>query len=94
MKIRTLVENDDGWTDWVHVGIDNNHRIVCCDCGLSHDFEFGVYFITGDEKQRKKLVKALEAIQPDTFVKFRASRNNRSTGQVRRHKKDGTIQTK
>ena len=62
-KIPTRVVGEDGWTEWIGMR-DNKHRIVCCDCGLAHDFEFQVV-----EEQ----------------IELRARRNERSTGQIRRH---------
>lgn len=60
-----------------------NYKLACCDCGLVHDMEF-------------KVIKATKSAKNGTFtysdvkgfrVMFRAKRNSRSTGQLRRHKK-------
>lgn len=48
------------WFKPVHDG----YKIICCDCGLVHEFQFRV--IEGQ-------------------IEMRAFRDNRSTGQVRRH---------
>ena len=34
-----MMQGPDGWTPWV-LAIGNCHRIICCECGLSHDFQF------------------------------------------------------
>jgi len=56
------IENDDGWSDWIHPL--EGYKISCCDCGLVHSLQFRI-----DDIGR---------------INFRASRNPRSTGQVRR----------
>jgi hypothetical protein len=61
MRYPAEVENDDGWTDWIHPL--PGYRMACCDCGLVHNMEFDT---------------------EDGEVIFRARRNARSTGQVRR----------
>lgn len=33
--------NADGWIDFVEI-TNNKARLGCCDCGLTHDFEFKV----------------------------------------------------
>ena len=64
-KHEVMVENEDGWSEWIHpLG---GYRMSCCDCGLVHSLEF--------------------RLDDDNKLNFRASRNNRATGQTRRHKK-------
>lgn len=63
-SIPRQIENDDGWTDWIHP-LDDRFKLACCDCGLVHNMEFRI-----DDLGR---------------INFRATRNNRSTGQMRRH---------
>lgn len=62
MKFRREIENEDGWSDWIHP-LDG-YKMACCDCGLVHNMQFRI-----DDIGR---------------INFRASRNNRSTGQMRR----------
>lgn len=58
------------------------HRLICCDCGLAHDFEF-VIVETRTRNGRSKMVR----VAPLKFaIQFRARRNERSTAQIRRHK--------
>lgn len=37
-KFETPHPRADGWTDWINT--NNNLRLACCDCRLSHDIEF------------------------------------------------------
>jgi hypothetical protein len=65
---------------WVVPTIEDSYKMSCCDCGLVHDMDF-------------KIVKAHEEVdgfKPSDFDRpaFRCYRNNRSTGQMRRHMKD------
>lgn len=52
------------------------HRLICCDCGLAHDFEFVVV----------KLAKGrFSAVAPKNYaIQFRVRRNERSTAQIRK----------
>jgi len=50
--------------EWVQPA-ENNYKLSCCDCGLTHNMDFRV---------------------EDGRAQFRAFRDNRATGQVRRHR--------
>lgn len=63
---QTEIENDDGWSDWIHPLQKPYYKMACCDCGLVHNMQFRI-----DEQGR---------------INFRASRNRRSTAQLRRHR--------
>ena len=43
-KLERVVYDKDGWSEWFiprnNRGRALTYRIVCCDCGLAHDFEF------------------------------------------------------
>lgn len=39
-KMTVMVEREDGWTDWIHPA--GGYRLACCDCGLTHDLQFGL----------------------------------------------------
>ena len=56
------------------------HRLICCDCGLSHDFEFQIVEM---RKRGSRLITV--RVAPKKFaIQFRARRNERSTAQIRR----------
>ena len=57
--------------EWITVDREY-HRMMCCDCGLVHHFNFRV-------KNGK--------------IQFQPFRDNRATGQVRRHKNINQIKT-
>jgi hypothetical protein len=61
-------QNDGDWIKVIH----RKHKIMCCDCGLVHDFNFRI---------RKGKIQ------------FQAFRNQRSTGQARRHRNIDVSQT-
>lgn len=59
------------------------HRISCCDCGLSHDFEFLVVRTRVNKNGRTIMV----AVAPRNLaIQFRVRRNERATAQIRRKK--------
>ena len=39
MKYKTHYEKKDGWTDWETPNM-KLYKLMCCDCGLVHDFQF------------------------------------------------------
>lgn len=81
MKIKKIKETDTGYSEWLSP-VMGGYKLACCDCGLVHDIDFQV-------------VKVLKTHRDGTWehgdpikghrVLFRARRNKRSTGQVRRH---------
>ena len=81
-KLKTMIERDDGWCDEV-TPIMDGYKMACCDCGLVHDMEFRAVRVKKDNGDGTFLGDWLD---PKKYrVAFRARRNNRSTGQVRRH---------
>jgi len=72
----------NGWTDW-QKPVMRGYRLGCCDCGLVHDFDFRVVWIRKRHRDAGKEVDVL----PSRYyqVEFRVRRNQRSTGQIRRH---------
>mgnify|MGYP003139789869 CR=1 FL=1 len=76
-------EEETGWARWVPP-VMTGYKIACCDCGLVHDMEFlAVEIIKRLPNDEFEYVE----LDPKKYrVVFRARRNNRSTGQVRRHK--------
>jgi hypothetical protein len=57
--------------------------LICCDCGLAHDFEFQVVQV----RKTKNGALRMTRVAPRSFtVQFRARRNERSTALVRRAK--------
>ncbi len=79
-KFKKIKPLDDGWSDWE--APIQGYKMACCDCALVHDMEFKVVKVaerdgadfSGDEVPFE-----------DYRVLIRARRNNRSTGQLRRH---------
>lgn len=83
-KEERALPNNDGYCDWVQPTMEKPYKMACCDCGLVHDVEFQIY------KARRlgvwwTLMKKLSS--KSHRVLFRVRRNNRATGQMRRHKK-------
>ncbi len=70
----------EGWSDWITP--IQNYKMTCCDCGLVHDMEWQVLKVTEDNAPD---FNADELPWGDYRIALRARRNNRSTGQVRRH---------
>lgn len=62
----------DGKSEW-HPSSEGRYKIACCDCGLVHDYDFRVR-----DKATGKLIRGVT-------VEWRCSRNERSTGQLRRY---------
>jgi len=80
--MESIQTNSDGWTDWQYP-IPQGYRLICCDCGLAHNMDFRVVKITKQNPDGSYDVEVLDS--KDYRVEFRAQRNNRSTGQFRRH---------
>ena len=77
----------DGWTDW-QTPVMRGYRLGCCDCGLVHDIDFRVVRIV---RRRRNGVKEGEVLSSKDYqIGFRVRRNERSTGQVRRHIRKST----
>jgi hypothetical protein len=78
-----MVEGDDGYCDWVQPEMDG-YKLACCDCGLVHKMQFKVVVLHEDKGNGYKVV---EEAEPGKFlVQFRASRDSRATGQIRRRR--------
>ena len=75
--------NDDGWTDW-QLPL-RRYKAGCCDCGLVHDIEFRVIVV--GRQRRDRTYPVLKINPARCRIQFRARRNERSTGQMRRHRK-------
>lgn len=72
-RFHRVTEADDGWSIWQEPILSPSvYRMACCDCGLVHDLEFTIG-------------KSEDGITDR--VHFRARRNPRSTGQMRRRTK-------
>ena len=78
MKYKNVEENED------QLPVMDNYKMSCCDCGLVHDMDFQVVKIMKEYKDGSYLLKELPK---DKYrVSLKARRNNRSTGQARRHR--------
>jgi hypothetical protein len=80
-KFKKLTAGDGGWSDWQ--APVQGYKMACCDCGLVHDVEFQVLKITKDDGLD---FSGKEMPWGKYRIVLRARRNNRSTGQLRRHK--------
>ena len=83
MKWKDTKVEESGWTDWISP-VMREYRVGCCDCGLVHDIDFQVVRVLKRQPDGTKIVEVVES--EDYEVNFRARRNNRSTGQKRRHR--------
>lgn len=83
-KYPVMIELDDGYSEWIQPEMDH-YRMACCDCGLVHNMQFKVMRVKEDLGDGFKDVRPTKEGQ--FVVQFRVSRNERATGQVRRHKK-------
>lgn len=81
-KIKAITE--DGWSDWQ--APVQGYRLACCDCGLSHNVEFKI--LKAGKTNSKGFWGAEELPWGEYRILMRAKRNNRSTGQLRRHDKN------
>lgn len=75
-------EEDDGWTRWVFPEM-SLYKMACCDCGLVHDLAFEIVEVEYNDKGYFRHKKTIDGLK----VRFKARRNNRATGQIRRRKK-------
>lgn len=60
-NIPVIYEGRNGWSEIQHTE-DNKFRLVCCDCGLAHEFHFkvksnNVSFKIRADKRLTKLVR-------------------------------------
>lgn len=83
MKVPTHTAGEDGFSKWIPPAM-KGYRLICCDCGLSHEMEFRVVKVT----RRKGEEWWWKNTKPGAYrVLFRAARHNRSTAAVRRERK-------
>jgi hypothetical protein len=73
LRVRTEIEEDNGWTRWVFPRMER-YRMFCCDCGLGHTLQFRVY-TRGPENARGSYQRGARALPRGEFaVAFRAHR--------------------
>lgn len=80
-RFKQEVDRGDGWCEWVYP-IPDGYKMACCDCGLVHRMAFRVVKLdeNGERSDRS------EILDPSEYrVEFQVRRDNRSTGQIRRH---------
>ena len=85
-KYKRLSPDDGDWSEWIDFDLlATGHREGCCDCGMVHDVDFEI------SKLKKKNPDGscdYEPVDPAKFLlRKRVKRNNRATGQIRRHMK-------
>ena len=83
-KFKQEVAEENGWTEDIFP-IMRGYKMACCDCGLVHDIDIDVFEIKkfnkdGTFRGRRRWGKRWR-------VALRVRRNNRSTGQIRRHRR-------
>lgn len=84
-KYKTLIEGEDGWTEWVMPNPEG-YKIACCDCGLIHDLEFEAFKVIEDDEARNRV--RIKPLSRRLYgVRFRARRDMRATAQRRRKRK-------
>lgn len=83
-KYKQHYANEEGYSEWETPEM-KGFKLSCCDCGLVHNMDFKVLKVTETFEDG---TWNTEEPDGDYRVEFRVSRNNRSTGQVRRHMKD------
>jgi hypothetical protein len=69
--------------EWENPRADG-YKMACCDCGLVHKVDFRV--VRPTEATNRFISKWDEVDDPDLLVMFRVFRDNRATGQQRRHR--------
>jgi hypothetical protein len=82
-KFKKIKANIDGWSDW-ELPVMEGYKLGCCDCGLVHDTDFKIVWTVTDKDGDVKILHH-RIVGAEQRVMFRANRNNRSTGQIRRH---------
>jgi hypothetical protein len=83
-RVKIEQEGPDGWTRWVPP-VMTGYRLICCDCGLSHDMEFVVVKVLRHNEDGTW--EHSDPLDSDRYrVLFKARRNNRSTANLRRNK--------
>lgn len=83
-KFRKETSGDDGWSREI-MPIMTGYKLACCDCGLVHDTEFYVVYITKRLPGGDMEMKALHS--SNYRVVFKVRRNARSTAALRREEK-------
>jgi hypothetical protein len=75
----------EGRTIGIYPVMDKPYKMQCCDCGLVHDLYFKV---VRELKRYPNGTFDTEDVEDPTYrVEMVVGRNNRATGQIRRHRK-------
>ena len=83
-KFNKIEVNEGEWCGW-HSPVMDGFKLACCDCGLAHDMEFQVLKIVTSNDDGTWTAEEMDL---DVYrIRLRARRNNRRTGQIRRHLK-------
>ncbi len=78
-RYRQEVEGREIWP------VMTDYKMACCDCGLVHNISFKTAVIVRQNKDGAFIAK--EQKGKKFRVMLTVTRNNRATGQVRRHKR-------
>jgi len=81
-KMKQHYANEDGWSE-PDTPVMRGYKLCCCDCGLVHNVDFNVLEVTGYNKDGTWNAEYLPI--ENYRVELRMQRNNRSTGQIKRH---------
>jgi hypothetical protein len=73
----------DGYCAW-EKPIMKGYKLACCDCGLVHIVDFRVVKVVTRHRDGSMI---FEPAGKRYEVEFRVARDNRATGQIRRHRK-------
>lgn len=77
MKYRQAIDDE------IIVPVMEGYKMACCDCGLVHDIDFK---IMEERIEADGSVMLTPTKKKGLTVAFRATRNVRSTAQLRRHR--------
>ncbi len=78
-------ETPGDWTEEIYPNHDC-YKLACCDCGLVHNVRFKVVRVTKNTKNGG--FEGHFVSKRTARVMMQVQRNNRATGQMRRHMKD------
>lgn len=82
--MKKIEETENGWSKWIVPPADKAFAFTCCDCGLTHDFEFGTVNLARGSKDGSVKIKHVESERPIFRTKI-----NKSKTELIRLKPDG-----
>lgn len=85
-RYKKKIVSKNNWTQWEMPRM-RGYRWACCDCGLIHNMDFRVLRVYGHVGKNILMAKVVSGFR----IEFRVKRNNRATGQMRRHMKKASL---